>query len=212
MYRFKIVCYLLLIGSSVLPAQSGQNEIVNRWKRERIISPESMNNTDKRVLRIARQAANECAQALERAIEMNIKTEKEIFSALYFPIFPLTSPRTFTTFYDDYTDSVITPIEDKYLAQNPELIFVAMVDKRGYLPSHNTKYSQPFTGKPEIDVEQHRTKRIFNDITGYLAARNTEPFLIQVYNRDTGEHITDMSIPIWVKERHWGAIRIGYKR
>jgi methyl-accepting chemotaxis protein len=125
---------------------------------------------------------------------------------------PLTSPRTFNTFYDDYTDSAITPIEDKYLNQNSDIIYVALVDINGYVPSHNKKYSMPYCGKPEIDFKLSRTKRIFNDIAGYTSGRNEQPFLLQIYYRDTGEQLADLSVPVWVKGRHWGSLRIGYAR
>jgi len=34
--------------------------------------------------------------------------------------------------------------------------------------------------------------------------------LLQRYNRDTGQSMTDLSIPIQYKDRHWGALRVGY--
>jgi methyl-accepting chemotaxis protein len=57
----------------------------------------------------------------------------------------------------------------------------------------------------------NRTKRIFNDRTGLAAAQNTAPFLIQKYQRDTGETMADLSVPIFIDGRHWGAVRIGYR-
>ncbi len=50
-----------------------------------------------------------------------------------------------------------------------------------------------------------------NDRVGLLAARNTLPFLLQRYQRDTGEDMTDLSVPVYVKGRHWGAVRVGYR-
>lgn len=37
------------------------------------------------------------------------------------------------------------------------------------------------------------------------------PFLLQAYRRDTGEIVHDISSPIYVKGRHWGGFRIGYR-
>jgi len=39
---------------------------------------------------------------------------------------------------------------------------------------------------------------------------NEKEILVQVYNRDTGERIWDISSPIYIQGRHWGAFRIGY--
>ena len=112
----------------------------------RIISETEMIEMDRRILAFAKQAGEKCALALEMAIDRGIKSEGEMFSTLYFPVYPLTSPRTFETFYDDYCDRVITPIEDSYLEKDERIIFVVLVDRNGYLPSHNRRYSHPRTG------------------------------------------------------------------
>lgn len=176
------------------------------------ISIDEMTETDKRILALAKAAAGECAKALENAVKSGQKSEEEIFSTLYFPLLPVTSPPTFSTFYDDYTDKIITPIVDSYLAKDKVILAVGLVDRNGYLPSNNSKYSHPLTGNPEIDIKNHRTKRIFNDITGLQASKNTREFLLQIYRRDTGETTADLSVPVFVLNRHWGALRILYGR
>jgi methyl-accepting chemotaxis protein len=40
--------------------------------------------------------------------------------------------------------------------------------------------------------------------------RNTEAFLLQTYMRDTGEILNDLSMPIYIKGEHWGAIVNGF--
>jgi hypothetical protein len=66
------------------------------------------------------------------------------------------------------------------------------------------------TGDYEKDLKGNRTKRLFNDKVGLAAAHNEKEVLVQVYNRDTGERIWDISAPIYIQGRHWGAFRIGY--
>ncbi len=100
---------------------------------------------------------------------------------------------------------------DKYYKKSERIAFVVAVDRNGYLPTHNSRYSQPLTGDRQKDLVNNRTKRIFNDKTGLAAARNTQPYLLQRYFRDTGEVMYDLSVPIFIKDRHWGAIRFGYK-
>jgi hypothetical protein len=39
----------------------------------------------------------------------------------------------------------------------------------------------------------------------------TEKVLLQTYRRDTGEVMHDLSVPIFLKGRHWGGFRMGYK-
>ena len=51
---------------------------------------------------------------------------------------------------------------------------------------------------------------MFNNPVELAAARNTSGVLVQVYYRDTGEKLWDISAPVFVNERHWGAFRVGY--
>ena len=64
------------------------------------------------------------------------------------------------------------------------------------------------TGDPEEDLAGNRTKRKFDDPVGLAAAKNTDPTLVQVYQRDTGETMWDVSAPIFVKGKHWGGFRV----
>jgi HAMP domain-containing protein len=82
------------------------------------------------------------------------------------------------------------------------------VDENGYLPTHNSRFQRPVTGDPQQDLSGNRTKRIFADPVGIAAAKNKEPSLVQVYKRDTGETMWDVSSPIFVKGKHWGGFRV----
>jgi methyl-accepting chemotaxis protein len=138
-------------------------------------------------------------------------TIDQLFDTFYIPI-ANTYPQKYKTQYDTLVDQRIQKILDKYLATDRRIIFVVIVDSNGYLPTHNSRYSRPLTGDKEIDSANNRAKRLFNDRTGLAAARNIEPFLLQQYNRDTGEAMYDLSIPISIKGKHWGAVRIGYEK
>ena len=39
----------------------------------------------------------------------------------------------------------------------------------------------------------------------------TEKVLVQTCRGDTGEVMHDLSVPIFLKGRHWGGFRMGYK-
>jgi methyl-accepting chemotaxis protein len=146
---------------------------------------------------------------LEDAIASGRLTEAQVFDDNYQPI-PDTDPQKYHTAYDSFTDANILEIEDAYLSDQ-DVAYVKAVDVNGYLPTHNTRYSKPLTGNYATDLEGNRTKRIFSDPVGIRAARNTEePALRQVYHRDTGEVLWDISAPVWVNGRHWGAVRVGF--
>ncbi len=166
---------------------------------------------DKRAEKLANQCVSEIIDQFELLLTGGQLTMAQLFDTFYIPI-PNTEPQKFHTQYDRMIDGIIRPVLDKYLAADKSFIFVVAVDRNGYLPTHNARYSQPLTGDGDHDTRWNRTKRIFNDRTGLAAARNTEPLLLQRYSRDTGEEMADLSVPIINKKRHWGAIRIGYKR
>jgi HAMP domain-containing protein len=82
------------------------------------------------------------------------------------------------------------------------------VDENGYLPTHNSRFQKAVTGDAAQDLAGNRTKRIFADPVGLAAAKNKDPSLVQIYKRDTGETMWDVSSPIYVKGKHWGGFRV----
>jgi methyl-accepting chemotaxis protein len=163
-----------------------------------------------RILQAAIHASGEIGKILERGIEQRVFTESDLFAQKYQPI-PNTQPQKYKTAYDDYTDKFFPEIQEPILARYSEVAFAGAVDTKGYFPTHNKKYSQPLTGNLAQDLVNNRTKRIFNDRTGSRCGANTLPMLLQTYKRDTGEVMHDLSVPIYVKGRHWGGFRIGFK-
>jgi len=133
-----------------------------------------------------------------------------LFDRSYVPI-PNTAPQKYSTSFDRLFDRLVSPIQEEVLAKDSSMSFAICVDDHGYLPSHNLRYTKPLTGDPEIDKEHNRTKRLFDDRTGGRAARNQDEFLLQTYMRDTGEIMNDISSPIVIGKRHWGAVRVGYQ-
>jgi methyl-accepting chemotaxis protein len=84
------------------------------------------------------------------------------------------------------------------------------VNVEGYCPTHNLRYSHEPTGNLQVDLAQSRSKRMFNDRVGLRSASHDRKLLLQTYRRDTGEILHDLSVPLFVNRRRWGAIRMGY--
>jgi methyl-accepting chemotaxis protein len=175
-----------------------------------MIVPADLAPQEREMLTLAHEFARRCSEALERWVANREVTEEKLFSFLYYPM-PKTDPPKYTTDWDKLSDRDILPIEENILAKSPTILFTVMVDKFGYLPTHNQRFSLPLTGNAAADLVNNRTKRIFNDRTGLAAARSQAPFLIQRYQRDTGETMIDLSVPLFVRGVHWGAVRIGYR-
>jgi methyl-accepting chemotaxis protein len=157
-------------------------------------------------------AATEMARVLTDAVDSGKFTVSEIFDEAY-QLIPNTKPQKFHTRYDQYLDETIQTYEDSLLTDT-HVTFAVLVDRNGYLPTHNSRYCQPLTGDYEKDKVNNRTKRLFNDKVGLAAARydgrDGRGYLQQIYERDTGEKMWDISAPVFVKGRHWGSFRIGY--
>lgn len=130
------------------------------------------------------------------------------FDDRYVPI-PGNDPPKYRTGFTDAFASALQPLYDEALGTIPGATFVLAVDRNGYAPTHNGKYSRPSTGDRQVDLVQSRDRRLFADPTGIKAARSEAPILLQTYARDTGEILSDLSLPIRVGGRHWGALRVG---
>lgn len=165
---------------------------------------------EREMLALALDFSKRCSEVMEKWLAAKEVTEERLFAGLYYPTLGVIPPK-FTTDWDRLADRDVQAIEEAVLAKSGAIFYAVLVDKNGYLPTHNVRYSQPLTGNAANDLVNNRTKRIFNDKTGISAARSTAPFLIQRYQRDTGEQMVDLSVPVYVKDAHWGAVRIGYR-
>ncbi len=174
------------------------------------VPTEGLSGQEREMLALAQDFAKRCADAMESWIANKEVTREKLFSFLYYPV-ARTDPPKFTTDWDKLSDRDVQAIEEAVLVKSPAIVFAVLVDKHGYLPTHNQRYSLPLTGNLASDLVNNRTKRIFNDKTGLAAARSEAPFLIQRYQRDTGENMVDLSVPVVVGGTHWGAVRIGYR-
>jgi len=159
---------------------------------------------------IAQKSAKDLSAALELAVQKRQITYEQLFSNEYQPI-PNTEPPKVSSHFDTLTDAIFPPIQEAVLENNPFLVLAAATDINGYIPTHNLCFSKPLTGDPKVDLAGNRTKRIFSDRVGLNSGLNTNPCILQIYRRDTGELMFDVSSPIIVGGRHWGACRVGYK-
>ncbi len=152
---------------------------------------------------------DQTVDAIERAIADRTLTLEALFDRNYVPI-PNTNPQKYTTKYDAFFDRVISPFQEQIVNSDDRVIICVCIDNNGYLPCHNLRYTKPLTGNPEIDNINNRTKRMINDRVGLRAAHQTDGYLLQTFRRVTGEIINDMTLPLFIRGRHWGAVRAGY--
>ncbi len=159
--------------------------------------------------------ANRIAQTFEEAIVRGDITEQQLFDRTYREI-PGTDPKQYLTDYVEFTDRVLPPIQDPVQAIDPRIAFCVAWAKDGYLPTHNPDYRHPQGPDPVWNAAHCRNRRLFKDRAVEKVAASTRPFLMQTYRRDMGGGnfvlMKDLSSPIVVCGRHWGAFRLGFRQ
>ena len=163
----------------------------------------------------AKAAAQEIGTKFEAALAAGVLTEQALFDETYIPI-PATNPQQHETRFARFTDQALPAVQERLLTLSPNVVFCAAIDRNGYIPTHNLKFSQPQrAGQTDWNTKNARNRRLFNDRVGLAAGQSQRPFLLQAYRRDMGNGefvmMKDVSAPIWVNGRHWGGLRLAYR-
>lgn len=165
-------------------------------------------------IKLVQELSTKVSALLAQSITSGQITLEALFDEAYQEIAG-TNPIQHMTKFVALTDKILPAMQEPVLNFDPRVAFCVAVDRNGFLPTHNTKFSQPPGDDPVWNNANCRNRRIFNDRTGLRAGRNTEPFLLQTYRRDMGGGkyvmMKDVSAPVTVHGRHWGGVRIGYR-
>ncbi|GAE52738.1 methyl-accepting chemotaxis protein [Xanthomonas arboricola pv. pruni str. MAFF 311562] len=162
-----------------------------------------------RVKELAVATAARIGTALAQAIARGQIDEAALFARTYTPIAGV-EPAKFSTDFDALCDEVLPALQEPLLDAHPWIVFAICANPDGYVPTHNLRFTQPLTGDPKRDLLGNRTKRKFTDRVGRSVGAHTDPYRLQVYRRDTGQIMFDLSAPIFVGRKHWGGLRVGY--
>ena len=161
------------------------------------------------------KAAARIADQFSAALTQGRISEHALFDEAYRDV-PGTDPPQVVTEFTQFTDSILPDIQEPLLDTLKGVVFCAAIDRNGYIPTHNRKFSLPQRpGEPEWNAKHARNRRIFADRVGLAAGQNKRPFLLQAYRRDMGKGdfimMKDVSAPIIVHGRHWGGLRLAYQ-
>lgn len=162
------------------------------------------------IYRLARDTADAIASRLEAAVEQHEISLDDLFDRRYQSVKGVV-PEKFETRATQFLDAVLPKLQEPLLEMNPDIVYAIATDPNGYVARHNDRFNQPLTGDAQRDLVGNRSRRLFNDATGSRCGAHTEKLLLQTYKRDTGEVMHDLSVPIWVKGKHWGGFRVGYR-
>ena len=180
-----------------------------------LVAGSGIETSDTPIIRLGVATAKRIGELFEAAIARGEITEAQLFDERYREITG-SNPKQYLTDYVAFTDRTLPAIQDPLQRSDPRIVFCVAWARGGYLPTHNPNYRQPQGKDPAWNAAHCRNRRLFRDRAVQKVARNTKPFLLQTYRRDMGAGnfvlLKDVSSPIWVRGRHWGAFRIGYKQ
>jgi len=180
-----------------------------------LIAASGVETSDAPLIRVVIDTARQISAAFEAAIERGDISLDQLMDENYREI-PGTNPKQYLTDYVALTDRILPPIQDPIQKIDPRIVFCVAWAHGGYLPTHNPNYRLPQGPDPVWNNANCRNKRLFRDRAVKKVAANTKPFLLQTYRRDMGGGnfvlMKDLSSPIHVRGRRWGAFRMGFRQ
>ena len=196
-------------GTKEMQSISGQtqNIISGAEVAHESLSAFAMDEYHEKMYGLCKGSKEQIERFFEEAIASGKLSAEDVFDTNFKPI-ANTNPQKFTTRYDSFCDQTFPSVIDPLMKENSTILYTVAMHKSGYVPVHNAR--APLSGNYEKDLFGNRTKRIFTD-RGVRGANHEKPVLLQTYRREDGVIMHDISVPIYVKGRHWGGYRIGYK-
>jgi methyl-accepting chemotaxis protein len=180
-----------------------------------LIADSGVETSDAPLIRVVIDTAKQISKAFESAVERGEITVGQLMDEKYREIVG-TNPKQYLTEYVAFTDRILPAIQDPVQKIDPRVVFCVAWAKGGYLPTHNPNYRLPQGPDPVWNNANCRNKRLFKDRAVKKVAANTKPFLLQTYRRDMGGGnfvlMKDVSSPVYVRGRHWGAFRMGFRQ
>lgn len=180
-----------------------------------LIAESGVQTADAPLIKAVVETAKQISAVFEAAVDRGEISLADLMDENYREI-PGTNPKQFMTRYVDFTDRVLPPIQDPLQSTDPRIVFCVAWARGGYLPTHNPNYRKPQGPDPVWNNANCRNRRLFEDrAVKKVAAASNKPFLLQTYRRDMGGGqfvlMKDLSAPIFIKGRHWGAFRMGFR-
>jgi methyl-accepting chemotaxis protein len=180
-----------------------------------LVADSGVETSDGPLIRAVIDTAKRISDAFESAIVRGEISVDQLMDEKYREI-PGTDPKQYLTDYVAFTDRILPAIQDPIQKIDPRVVFCVAWAHGGYLPTHNPNYRLPQGPDPVWNSANCRNKRLFNDRAVKKVAANTKPFLLQTYRRDMGGGnfvlMKDLSSPIHVRGRRWGAFRMGFRQ
>lgn len=168
---------------------------------------------DQAFVEVALAARDEVATLIEAAVARGEIAMADVFDTDY-RLIPGSEPARYDNRFADFADRHIQPIIDRLIRSDPRIEGVVCSDVNGYLPTHESRRSQPpRPDDPTWNEINCRNRRIFADSATMRAVKSDAPFLMAVYQLDRAHDsvmVKDVFVPLWIGGRRWGNFEIAY--
>ena len=118
--------------------------------------------TDTPFIEAVQRGAGRLSAALENAVATGRISMADLFDEKYQPVAG-SNPAQVMTRFVALTDELFPPVQEDLLAFDSKVVFCAAVDRNGFLPTHNLKFSQPQGADPVWNAANARNRRLFKD-------------------------------------------------
>ena len=161
-------------------------------------------------IRAAQETGAKVIAAFEAGLASGAISESDLFDENYRQI-PGSNPAQYLTRFTEFCDKVLPAIQDPVASSLKGVGAVCSVDRNGYMPTHQPQFSKPQGPDPVWNATNCRNRIKFTDRTAMAASQNRKPILLQTFNRKLGDRtvtMKDTSVPVVIRGRHWGALRV----
>lgn len=185
------------------PAHDGLMRLITALERE---------NAD--AIAVSIRFAGEIADAFSAAVAERRVTVTDLFATELRRI-EGTDPPQFDHAAMPLFESVLPAITARYCRAEAHAAYAVATARNCFVPIHQQRCSQPQRpNDPSFNHEFSRHRRVYDDRWTLRAATFSHHPVVQAYRRDVPEGpgwlVREVSAPIMVNSRHWGAAQIGY--
>ncbi|MCJ2057982.1 methyl-accepting chemotaxis protein [Methylobacterium sp. J-048] len=159
------------------------------------------------------QTAEQVSRLFEDAVARGEITADALFDTDYRPV-PGVEPPHYLTRHTDFCTRHLQPIFEEIVAASPQIVACAAGDMNNYYPTVNAAFAKPPTDDPVWNAAHSRARTRQLDRTSLAQMTSDKPVLVQTYRRNMGSRfdmMKNVSVPIRVNGRRWGALRLMVK-
>ena len=157
--------------------------------------------------------AKRISTVFEQAVAKGDITLDALFDTNYQQV-PGVMPPHYIVKHTDFCARNLQPIFDEVVGSSSSILASTAGDMNNYYPSINAAFAKPPTDDPAFNAANSRARTKQLDRTSLNMMKSDKPFLVQTYRRNMGtrfDMMKNVSSPIYVNGRRWGALRIMVK-